>query len=250
MEHLETELKQVKEHNRFVTQAHGADIASAGKRLTFIELKKELDRVPVEEREDGQWIRIRPAYMAKCTNQNRSTVGRHVAEFKSMGWVDTAVKRVIDSETGEWTSETFVRPLVDLNNAAVISLPAKPRGRRTCSACHSEKIERQVRIKCLDCGHEEWSEPELVNSPASELQIEIQDDQPTDDAATFFEMLPEPTADPLDCSLHHKERASVLSSELQSANHAAGPPQPAPNQQIILPDRYKQLAAQRKAVSS
>ncbi len=250
VEDLETELKQVKEHNRFVTQATGADIASAGKRLTFIELKKELDRVPVEEREDGQMVRVRQTTMARNTNQNAGTISKHLKEFKAVGWIDTAVKRIYDAEADAWTSETFVRSLVDLNNTAVISLPAKPRGRRTCGKCGSDQLVREVKIRCVLCEHEEVSEPELVNPKNPEVQIEIQDDQPAEDAATFFEMLPEPVAEVLNCNAPCIGTAPVGVSELQTAIHSAGPTQPTHKQEIILPDRYKQLAAQRKAVSS
>jgi hypothetical protein len=215
-------LEQTKDHNRFMTQAHGADIASAGKRLTFIDLKKEIDRVPIEEREDGQWVRIRQSYIATCTNQDPATVSKHLKEFKAVGWIDTAVKRTKDSETGAWTSETFVRPLVDLNNTAVISLPAKPRGRRTCGKCGSDKLVREVKIICAECQHEEVSQ-ELVNPPEPELQTANQADQPLEDAAAFFEQQPEPAAEPLNCNAPCIGLTTVLPSELQTAIHSPMP---------------------------
>jgi hypothetical protein len=220
-------LEQTKDHNRFMTQAHGADIASAGKRLTFIDLKKEIDRVPIEEREDGQWVRIRQSYIATCTNQDPATVSKHLKEFKAVGWIDTAVKRTKDSETGAWTSETFVRPLVDLNNPAVISLPAKPRGRRTCGKCGSDKLVREVKIICAECQHEEVSQ-ELVNPPEPELQTANQADQPLEDAAAFFEQQPEPAAEPLNCNAPCIGVTTVFFSELQTAIHSTRPHAPPP----------------------
>jgi len=226
-ERAEMALGQVKEHNRFVTQATAADIASAGKRLTFIDLKKEIDRVPVEEREEGQWVRVRQTAMARATNQNAGTISKHIKEFKAVGWIDTAVRRIKDTESGAWSSETFVRPLVDLNNPTVISLPAKPRGRRTCGKCGSDQLVREVKIRCVMCEHEEVSAPELVNPFEPELQTETQPDQPTEDAATFFEMLPEPVADVLNCNAPCIERTTVSFSELQTAIHTTRP-SPAP----------------------
>jgi hypothetical protein len=244
-----------------MTQAHGADIASAGKRLTFIDLKKEIDRVPIEEREDGQWVRIRQSYIATCTNQDPATVSKHLKEFKAVGWIDTAVKRTKDSETGAWTSETFVRPLVDLNNTAVISLPAKPRGRRTCGKCGSDKLVREVKIICAECQHEEVSQ-ELVNPPEPELQTANQADQPLEDAAAFFEQQPEPAAEPLNCNAPCIGLTTVLPSELQIAIHSPMPslidltdPSTLPGVRsgLLAPDdpwiRYQQALA-AKAVTS
>jgi len=230
VEHLETELKHVKDHNRFVTQAHGAPgIATPSKRLTFIELKKELDRVPVEEREPDQFVKVRPSYMAACSNQDRSNISRHLGEFKAAGLIEKKVERTYNPETKKWRAETFVRPLVNLDDPSQVVIASKPRGRQACSACHSEKIERQVRIKCLDCGHVEWSEPELVNPPESELQTAHQEETPVEAAITFFEEQPEPVAaapDGLNCKLHIREETVVPLFTCAAAHQTARPSTP------------------------
>ncbi|MDQ5853705.1 MAG: bifunctional DNA primase/polymerase [Chloroflexota bacterium] len=178
---LQSELEQVRERNRFVTQTHGAEgIATPSMRLTFIELKKELDRVPVEEREAGRFVRIRPAYMAKCSNQHPSNISRHLAEFEKAGLIEKKVDRTYNAETDEWYSETAVRPLVDLSDPSKVVIPRKPRGKQACKNCGKTNIVRQVRISCPDCGLAEWSDPELVNQEdvAADLQIANQETQP------------------------------------------------------------------------
>lgn len=253
VEHLETELKQVKEHNRFVTQAHGAPgIATPSKRLTFIELKKELDRVPLEEREPDQFVKVRPSYMAACSNQNRSNISRHLGEFEHAGLIEKKVERTYDPETKSWCSETFVRPLVNLDDPSQVVIASKPRGKQACSACHSEKIERQVRIKCLDCGHEEWSEPELVNPPESELQNANQEETPAEAAITFFEEQPEPVAavpDGLNCKMQIREQTVVPLFTCAGANQTNEPTEYPPGYVQSMPERLKAAKAARTAVT-
>ena len=272
-EAAETALEQTKERNRFVTQATGANIAAAGKRDTLIELKKELDTATGEGRQDGEWTRIRPKYMGKCTNQNESTISRHLAEFEHEGWIERACKRTKDPETGEWTSASYVRPLIDLGDPSQVSLPAKPRGLSACEKCGSVKLKRRSVLRCTCCGHEqstpeEWANPKevraledeiLANAGADpELQIAIQEDAPAGDVAAFFDQLPEPAAEALNCSLQDTEKGTeiVLSSELQFAiqktiptahdtgSNGSSPAAAARSQTIVRPDLYARYAAQ------
>ena len=212
------ELEQTKERNRFVADAtSAAGIAAASKRLTYVELKKELDRVPIEERDPQQWVRIRPAYMATCTGQNRSTISRHIEEFRRAGWIDTEVRHTHDAEHDTWTSETYVRPLVDLSDPAAVVLPQKPRGKQACRNCGSGKINREVRIICEDCEHVEVHAPVPVNVDTPELQTANQEDEPAEAHAPCLDEHPEP-ADVLKCNVQHKGNdPSGASSELQSA---------------------------------
>lgn len=246
VEHLEAELKQVKDHNRFVTQAHGAPgIATPSKRLTFIELKKELDRVPIEEREPDQFVKVRPSYMAACSNQDRSNISRHLGEFQAAGLIEKKVERTYYPETKKWRAETFVRPLVNLDDPSQVVIASKPRGRQACSSCHSEKIERQVRIKCLDCGHVEWSEPELVNVPAAELQTAQQEQTPVEAPITFFEEQPEPVVaapDDLNCKLHIREQ-TVVSFFTCAAAHQTSESPPLPRVPLIDLDNAPGIVA-------
>ena len=239
---LELQLGQVQERNRFVTQAAGAEgIGNPGMRLTFIELKKELDRVPREEREPDQWVRIRPAYMAACTKQNRSTISNHLAAFQEAGKIEKDVRRVRDPETGEWLSETFVRPLVDLSDPTQVVIPSKPRGKPACRKCGSEKLVREVKIYCAECEELQSQYVELVNPPEPELQSANQEDDGLQEAIAFFDEQPTPVRDDppsgLNCNLHITEKDSSSSlvklqlqhqtppapdrPELQSANQAS-----------------------------
>ncbi|HSH81928.1 MAG TPA: DNA-primase RepB domain-containing protein [Herpetosiphonaceae bacterium] len=220
---LELQLGQVQERNRFVTQTHGAEgIGNPGMRLTFIELKKELDRVPREERTPDQWVRIRPAYMATCTNQNRSTISNHLAAFQEAGKIEKDVRRMRDPETGEWVSETFVRPLVDLSDPTQVVIPTKPRGRQACRKCGSEKLVREVKIYCAECEHVQSHDVDLLNSPEPDLQTANQEDDGLQEAIAFFDEPPasvgDAPPDALICKLQHKEKTVDLPSELQSAN--------------------------------
>src|SRR5919202_1569179 len=113
-------------------------------RLTFIELKKELDRVPLEEREPDQFVQVRPGYMARCSNQNRSSISNHLTIFKDAGLIEKKVERALDPETGEWYSATFVRPLVDLSDPTKVIIPAKPRGKHACAKCGSHNLKRRT----------------------------------------------------------------------------------------------------------
>lgn len=205
---LEMELGQVQERNRFVTQATGANIAGAGKRLTLIELKKEIDTAQGDGRQDGEWTRIRPAYMGKCTRQDAGTISRHLREFEDEDWIERRHSKAYDPETNEWTSATFVRPKVDLSDPSQVVLPAKPRGRQACRKCGSDKLVRETKIYCADCEAVQSQTVELVNAPEAELQTAIQEDQPSDD--------------PLTCNVRSKEKTTDL-SELQTASQ---PPRP------------------------
>lgn len=205
-EQLQLQLGDVQEHNRFMTQAQGAEgIESPSMRLTFIELKRELDRVPVEEREPDQFVLVRSGYMAACTGQDRSTVGRHLSAFKAAGLIEKATRRSYDRETEKWSTDLFVRPLVDLSDPSHISIPSKPRGMQGCRRCGSTRITRQVIIECPDCGLREESEPVLVNY----------DDEP---AGLQFAIQTDPAVEAQDCNLQHKESTpDPLSSGLQIA---------------------------------
>jgi hypothetical protein len=102
------------------------------------------------------------------------------------------------------------------------------------------KLKRRSVLRCTCCGHEqgeteEWANPKqvraledeiLANAAADpELQIAIQEDAPAEDVVAFFEQLPEPAAEVLNCNLQHTKRGTeiVLSSELQIAIQAADP---------------------------
>ncbi|HSH79512.1 MAG TPA: hypothetical protein VLA19_13395 [Herpetosiphonaceae bacterium] len=219
----ELELDQVKERNRFVTQTHGAEgIGNPGTRLTFIELKKEIDRVPLEEREAGQWVHIRPSYMAACSSQNRSTISKHLKLLRESGYIETKVRKVQDPETGEWSAGTFVRPLVDLSDPTQVVIPSKPRGRSTCRKCGKDNLRRK--IYCADCNTVQSDEP--VNPPDSDVQTENQEADAVKEAISFFEGQPsqeaEAPATGLMCHTPHNEKlATVFSSELQPAHQKA-----------------------------
>jgi putative DNA primase/helicase len=259
----EAALDQVKGENRFVTQTHGAEgIGAPSMRLTFVELKKELDRVPLEEREPGQWIKMRPAYMAACTGQNPSTITRHLDAMEKAGLIEKQVHRTFDPEQPkgkQWSTETAVRPLVDLSDPSQIVIPSKPRGRQACSRCGSEKLVREVRIICADCKHEQAFTQEFVNPPEPEMQIAIQDAAPQD-AIAFFDGQPDPAeAASLKCNVHHKESVATVSlSEMQIAfqdathriNAAEAPgrvPNPAPRPHAATVGRASDPARQAAA---
>ncbi|MDQ5852286.1 MAG: hypothetical protein M3380_09495 [Chloroflexota bacterium] len=235
---LARELDQVRERNRFVTQTHGAEgIGAPSKRLTFSELKKELDRVPVEERRPDQFVKVRPAYMAACTGQNRTTISRHLGEMEQAGLIEKKVERVKDPATGTWCAETFVRPLVDLSDPTKVVIPSKPRGKQACKQCGSEQLVREIKVYCAACAHVQSHDVDLVNLPAPDVQTALQEQ--SDDAATFFESLPDPVrteaapdvqtalqdaphpethAASLKCNVQHKEKpTAVCVSEVQSA---------------------------------
>ncbi|HSH78943.1 MAG TPA: DNA-primase RepB domain-containing protein [Herpetosiphonaceae bacterium] len=219
---LELQLGQVQGRNRFVTQTHGAEgIGNPGMRLTFIELKKELDRVPREERAPDQWVHIRPAYMAKCSNQNRSTISKHLKLLEDSGYIETDLRRTQNPETRAWTSATFVRPLVDLSDPTQVVIPSKPRGKQACKGCGGTNLRRKV--YCADCGEVQSDEP--VNPPASDVQTENQEADAVKEAISFFEGQPSQEAEApstgLMCHTPHKEKlATVFSSELQTAHQS------------------------------
>ena len=224
-EQLEAELEQVRARNRFDTQAHGAPgIATPSMRLTFIELKKELDRVPVEERAPDQWIPIRPAYMATCSNQNPSSISHHLSAFVDAELIEKKVERIYDPATDTWRSATFVRPLVDLSDPSKVVIPSKPRGKQACKKCESERLVREIKVYCADCGHVQSQGVDLVNPPEPEMQTANQDDGIRDDTVDCFDQPPEPASDvalesDLNCTTPSiKTRATVGVCELQSAN--------------------------------
>ena len=224
-------LQQVQERNRFVTQTTGAEgVGPAGMRLSLIELKKELDRVPLEERQPDQFVQVRPAYMAACSRQNKGTISNHLKAFEAAGLLEKKVARTKDPETGAWCSATFVRPLVDLSDPTQVVIPSKPRGLQACTRCGSTSIVRQVRIHCPDCGHASWSDPEPVNAAdEAELQTAIQEQNAVEEAVAFFEQQPEPAdtppSDVLNCEMPHKENVPQSSlSELQIAIQAPAEP--------------------------
>lgn len=217
-EQLRLELGEVKKQNRFVTQAAGAKgIGSPSMRLTVMELKKELDRVPVEERDPEQFVRVRPAYMAECVGQNRSTISRHLGELESAGYIEKKVEKSYNPETRSWCSETFVRPLVDLSDPTQVVMPAKPRGKQACAKCHSENLKRRTVTKCEDCGHEEWSDWESINTSESELQTAQPEEETTQNAIEFFESLPDEVEEGVECNAPHNKKTAVFVAELQNA---------------------------------
>lgn len=233
---LELALGQVQQQNRFVTQASGAEkIGAPSMRLTFVELKKELDRVPLEERDPDQFVRVRPAYMAACVGQNRSTISRHLGEFQAAGLIEKKVERTFDRETQSWCSETFVRPLKDLSDPSQVVVPVKPRGKAACKACGSEKLVREIKIYCADCECVQSHEVELVNPPEPDVQIAIQEEAPVEAAIAFFEAQPKPVAtapEGLKCRLQHNKETDDLSSDVQIAIQAR-PPSPLPHVPLI-----------------
>lgn len=125
------------------------------------------------------------------------------------------------------------------------------------------KTERHGYTKCTCCGHiqdvtKEWANPQSVRdmedgivakaATESELQTATHEDQPLEDAATFFEQLPEPVTQTPSCNMPHKENeAPVFSSELQTATQESEAPPPP---KIIRPDRYRRHAIERQAVTS
>ncbi len=231
-EQLQAENEQLRARNRFDTQAHGAEgIGPAGKRLTFIELKKELDRVPREERDPDQWSPIRPSYMAACSRQNKGTISTHLKEFEEAGLIEKKVEKLYNPDTDTWCSTTFVRPLVDLSDPSQVIIPSKPRGKQACRKCGSTGIVRQVRVSCPDCGHAEWSEPEAVNPPEPELQSATQPDAPSDDGLSLeIQHIEDNQLSSLSESQTATQDAPPTgddSSELQIATQADDPPQDA-----------------------
>ncbi len=112
------------------------------------------------------------------------------------------------------------------SDPAQVVIPSKPRGKQACKVCGSTAIERQVRIRCLDCTHEEWSTPELVNheDAAPELQTAIHDD-PTPELQTAMQADDVPQDAVLNCNASNIKNDLLSSlSELQIANQASPSP--------------------------
>jgi|GEM_PF-6718461 len=194
---LESENKQLRERNRFVSEAQGAkEIKSASMRDTIVELHKELERVPVEERDPDQYIPVRPSYMAACANSSAPTVGRHLKRLEAQGYIERRVETKFDREAGTFVSQTFVRPLVDLSNPAALVVPSEHGGSRApyCRSCGSNKIVKVTTLECEDCESKEVVsreplDPATYADPTEDVPIDDApaDDAPADDAATFFE---------------------------------------------------------------
>lgn len=217
VEQLELQLGDVQERNRFVSQAAGAEgIGAPSKRLTFVELKKEIDTAEGDGRKQGEWVKIRPAYMATCTGQNRSTIGRHLDTMAEAGLIEKQVSRTFDPDTGSWCSEMLVRPLVDLSNPDQVILPSMHGGKRErCPHCQSENVA-WMRVKvCRDCertigevSYQAINPPEMHD--ANQEQLDLGD------------------VEALNCSVQLKEKTVDLSPELHDANQPAKPPTLAP----------------------
>lgn len=212
-EQLQLQLGQVQERNRFVTQASGAEgIGAPAMRLTFVELTKELETAEGDGRKQGDWSKIRPAYMARCTGQNRSTVGRHLDTMQEAGLIEKEVKRIRDGKTGGWCSEMYVRPLVDLSDPSQVSIPSLHGGRRErCPHCQSENVAWMKVKVCRDCertiGDVSY---QAVNPP------ELHDANQTDGAGGLVEQTSALDAFALNCSVQLKE--DTCFSELHHAN--------------------------------
>lgn len=238
---LEKECGELRERNQFVTNAQAArHIKSASLRDTVVELKKELDRVPLEERQPDQFVRIRPALMATFANSSPSTVSRHLRRLEDHSLIERRVERAYDPEQDAWVSETFVKPLVDLTDPNVLVVPSEHGGdrRQRCTTCNSDKLVREIKVYCAECETVQSADVELVNPPeeaakSSELQDALQT------------VAQEMNGDsPLNCILRDKELTIQESthgedlSELQDAiQHPEGTPAAArPGTQLSLID--------------
>jgi DNA-binding transcriptional ArsR family regulator len=178
---LTAENSDLRAHNQFVSNTQSAPgVKSASLRDTVVELKKELDRVPVEEREPDQFVRIRPALMASYTNSSPSTISRHLKRLEDRGIIERHTSRSFDTEHELWISETFVRPCVDLTDPTVLVIPSEHGGKRKrCPACLSENLVREIRVYCADCEETIEQHVDLVNTVSPpELQDAIQESAP------------------------------------------------------------------------
>jgi DNA-binding transcriptional ArsR family regulator len=246
IQQLTRENGELRAHNQFVTNAQSAPgVKSASLRDTVVELKKEIDRVPLEERQPDQFVRVRPALMASYANSSPSTISRHLKRLEDRGLIERRVDRTYDNEHDQWISETFVRPCVDLTDPTVLVIPSEHGGaRRRCPECHSDKLVREVRIYCAECEATISQDVELVNAPTgqtTELQDAIQDSQPlpsTDDDSHYV----------LSCSASSNKIRTPGSdlSELQDASQDityVPPPQkpPTPAHMIPINTHYRHL---------
>jgi DNA-binding transcriptional ArsR family regulator len=228
---LELQLGHVQERNRFVTQATGAEgIQSPSMRLTFIELKKELDR---EVHDPDQWTQVRPAYMAACTKLSRSTVSRHLTAFEKNGLIEKDVRRVfhpelVSDDDDGWRAETFVRPKVDLSDPSKIVVASEHGGKRTCRSCGSEDLRR--RVYCAHCGDIQSDEP--VHATEPELHDENQDADDAEQDAPGAQEAMALDDDALNCKMQSREIDSspspfMLHPANQTTPQPSGPAPPA-----------------------
>lgn len=176
---LEQEINELRERNRFVTNAQAATgIKSASVRDTVVELKKELDNVPVEQRRPDAFVPIRPAYMAKMANSSPATVSRHLRRLEDNGIIERKVETVYDAEREQFFSQTFVRPKVNLSDPSVLVVPSEHGGNRQVRCikpgCGSSNIVDKIQRVCLDC-----------NTPQGEVRMVLvnEPDDLTEEAA-------------------------------------------------------------------
>jgi len=186
---LETEVKQLRDRNRFITEAQGAkEIKSASMRDTVVELQKEIERVPIEDRDPEQFIPVRPSYMAACANSSPSTVGRHLQRLEKQGYIERRVETKYNHEAGTFVSQTSIRPLVDLSNPGALVVPSEHGGSRKpyCRTCGSSKILKVTTIECEDCETKEVIGREPLDQETYADAI-IAEDASVEDAAPCFE---------------------------------------------------------------
>jgi hypothetical protein len=248
---LQAENEQLRTRNRFDTQAHGAEgIGPAGKRLTFIEIKKELDSAPPD---DQGWRRIRPSYMAACSRQSKGTISTHLREFKDAGLLEKKVEKIYDPDTDTWHAATFIRTLVDFSDPSQVVIPSKPRGKQVCKnkMCESTNLVKETKVYCADCGTVQSQTVDLVNPPEAEFQTKTQsDDAPDDGLSLEMRNIEDDQLSSLSLSESRTQEAPPPPTpEFQTKtqvpatdiHHSAQPVQPAP-----APDRAAANADYRK----
>lgn len=181
---LEQEIEQLRERNRFVTNAQAATgIKSASVRDTVVELKKELDNVPAEQRRPDAFVPIRPAYMAKMANSSPATVSRHLKRLEDNGIIERKVETVYDAEKEQFFSQTFVRPKVNLLDPSVLVVPSEHGGSRKVRCikpdCNSTNIVDKIERICLDC-----------NTPQGEVKfVPINEPEDLTDEAAYADAI-------------------------------------------------------------
>lgn len=156
---LEQESADMRDRNRFVTNAQAATgIKSASMRDTVVELQKEIERVPVEDRRADAFVPVRPAYMATMARSSAPTISRHLRRLEDNGIIERKVETTsVRGEDGEmrFISQTFVRPKVDLADPSVLIVPSSHGGTRKVRCintdCGSSNIVDKIQRICLDC---------------------------------------------------------------------------------------------------